>query len=143
MTCTAFASWFRVVALGRCNDAFFRTGAKGFARMRHVTEGEMTLPGEYQTIFDSCVETLQSISPGLTYPKFTLEYANSRSGQMRAVSSQFGVGWYVFVAEVTVTREEDGYLVHILVGVDAISLRDFGWSRRVLKRFVERMTAPA
>jgi hypothetical protein len=111
--------------------------------MRHVTEGELPLPGEYQTILDSCIETLQSISPGLGYPKFTLEYANSRSGKMRAVSSQYRVGWYVFVAEVIVTSEQVGCLVHILVGVDAISLWDFGRSRRVLKRFVERMTAPA
>jgi hypothetical protein len=33
--------------------------------------------------------------------------------------------------------------VYILVGVDAISLWDFGWSRRIVKRFVERMAAPA
>jgi hypothetical protein len=108
--------------------------------MRHVTEGELTLLGEYQTIFDSCVETLLSISPGLGYPKFTLEYANSTSRKMRAVSSQ---SWYVFVAEVTVTGEQDSCLVYILVGVDAISLWDFGWSRRIVKRFVERMAAPA
>jgi hypothetical protein len=130
--------WRRTLSYDTC----FRTVAKEFARMRHVTEAEMTLPGEYQTIFDSCVETLQSISPGATYPEFTLEYANSRSGKMRAVSSQFGNGWYVFVSEVAVAQVEDGCLVHILVGVDAVSLWDFGWSRRVLKRFVERMTAP-
>jgi hypothetical protein len=108
--------------------------------MRHVTEAEITLPGEYQAIFDSCVETLRSISPGLTYPYFMIEYANAKAGKMRAVS---GVAWYVFVAEVTVTREEEGCLVHILVGVDAISIWDFGWSRRTLERFVERMTALA
>lgn len=112
--------------------------------MRHVTEAEIALPGEYQAIFDSCVETLRSISPGLSYSNFTIEYANARSGKMRAVSSQFGIaGMYVFVAEVTVTREEEGCLVHILVGVDAISLWDFGWSRRTKERFVERMTALA
>jgi len=70
--------------------------------MRHVTEGELILPGEYQTIFDTCVEALKSISPGLGYPTFALEYANSRSGKMRGVSSQ---SWYVFVAEVTVTEK--------------------------------------
>lgn len=81
------------------------------------------------------------MSPGLTYSDFTLEYANARSGKMRAVSSQFGIGWYVFVAEVVVTREEAGCLAHILVGVDALSITDFGWSRKTAERFIRTLVS--
>ena len=51
------------------------------------------------------------------------------------------MGWYVFVAEVTVTREPDGRLAHVLVGVDAISLTDFGWSRQTAGRIIRTLVS--
>lgn len=107
--------------------------------MRHVTEREITLSGKYQDVFGLCVQTLQSISPGPTYDNFTLEYANAKSGKIRAVSSQFSNSWYVFVAEIAVTAEDEGCLVHALMGVDGISLTDFGWTRKAIVQFIGQL----
>jgi hypothetical protein len=49
------------------------------------------------------------------------------------------MGTYVFVAEVTVSAEDDSCLVHILMGVDAISLTDFGWTRKAIERFIGQL----
>jgi hypothetical protein len=80
---------------------------EGRADMRHATEREIDLSADYHTVVDSCIDAVESVTLGMLYPEFALEYANPRSGRMRAVSSMSSA--YIFVAEIAIMREE-GFL---------------------------------
>jgi hypothetical protein len=131
------------------------TSHERITAMRFIAEKQVTIHGDYATVFQLCIECLTSIQPALACPAFHVDGSSPESGKIRGVSiyqswanrtkvfSSFVHYTRTYILEISITQTTMREL-NILVrsGIEGSALLDiFGISKRIVNKFISLLIA--